>query len=161
MAGPEWLGNMEVTAVHIKYFNKLRKTLSPPHYHLPPSVTISSSSSKSLNHIMKFVVIFATMALTASAYRCRMDRYKPDTLGDCAGPKSKVGDQTENDACSDTHTNSCYGRPSDEVGDPACWAYIKYPGCVPNVVYFTRVNCASDDFAYMGIEHSYHVECHD
>ncbi|KAI1269001.1 hypothetical protein F5Y18DRAFT_174311 [Xylariaceae sp. FL1019] len=108
---------------------------------------------------MKSAIVLATLALTASAYRCRMDRYKPDTPGDCAGPKSKAGDQTENNACSGTHTNSCYGRPSDEVGDPNCYLLVKYPGCIAGQVTYASVNCASDDFAWVAQEHSYIVYC--
>ncbi|KAI1322792.1 hypothetical protein F5Y16DRAFT_404126 [Xylariaceae sp. FL0255] len=59
-----------------------------------------------------------SLALTASASRCRIDRWKPTVPGNCASGH-KEGDQTENDSCSNQHPNSCYFRATDTTGDPA------------------------------------------
>ncbi|KAI0160599.1 hypothetical protein GGR57DRAFT_388122 [Xylariaceae sp. FL1272] len=104
---------------------------------------------------MKLLTLLALAASTA-AYRCRMDRYTPITPGSCVGA-TKAGDQTNKEPCSDKHTNSCYGRPIDEKGDPNCKVIITKPGCVAPVL--GEVWCDSDDMLYISEEHSYYVGC--
>ncbi|KAI0102153.1 hypothetical protein GGR51DRAFT_296995 [Nemania sp. FL0031] len=109
---------------------------------------------------MKSTLVSAALALTASAHRCRMDRYSTNVAGVCSGGLYKLGDQTENDACSKVHTNSCYGRPQDATGDAGCRLVITAgSGCDPNKGIVAELPCTGDPRAWAGEEHSYIVIC--
>ncbi|TRX94926.1 hypothetical protein FHL15_004011 [Xylaria flabelliformis] len=109
---------------------------------------------------MKFTLVFAALTLTASAYRCRFDRYAPASQGLCGTPGKKLGDQTENDACSSRHATSCYGRPQDTAGDANCWLIVHAGGgCDPALPLLANITCNTDQVVYVGPEHTYKVVC--
>ncbi|KAI1276417.1 hypothetical protein F5Y07DRAFT_135830 [Xylaria sp. FL0933] len=109
---------------------------------------------------MKLALAFATLALTVSAHRCRMDRYLTNDPGYCSGGLYKAGDQTENDACSKVHTNSCYGRPQDATGDAGCRLIITVgSGCDESKGVIAELPCTGDPRAWAGEEHSYRIVC--
>ncbi|KAI1108928.1 hypothetical protein F5Y14DRAFT_458847 [Nemania sp. NC0429] len=109
---------------------------------------------------MKSTLIFATLVVAALAHRCRMDRYSTNVPGYCSGGLYKLGDQTENDACSKVHTNSCYGRPQDATGDANCRLVITAgSGCDTNKGIIAELPCSGDPRAWAGEEHSYRVIC--
>ncbi|KAI0448584.1 hypothetical protein F5B21DRAFT_103898 [Xylaria acuta] len=97
---------------------------------------------------MKFTLAFSTLALAASASRCRFDRYITNTPGECKY-RIKEGDQTERDACSNTHVNSCYGRPQDTSGDANCrLAVTAGSGCDPNKGILAEIPCTGNGLAW-------------
>ncbi|KAI1280940.1 hypothetical protein F5Y07DRAFT_313481 [Xylaria sp. FL0933] len=109
---------------------------------------------------MKFMVVFAALAVTVSASRCKFIRFTPAVPGNC-GSGHKSGDQTDEDGCSDTHTNSCYFMPSGQTGDPACRLVVT-PGGGCNVAsgILASIRCNQTDVAaYVSPEHSYIVTC--
>ncbi|KAI1115807.1 hypothetical protein F5Y14DRAFT_409377 [Nemania sp. NC0429] len=112
---------------------------------------------------MKFYILTA-LALTASAARCRYDRFEHVQgvlqLG-CITFEEKynVGSQDENDGCSKVHTNSCYGTHHATPQDPACRLVIYNGADCAAGVNTTILNCASPARAAVHEPHSYRVLC--
>ncbi|KAI3326297.1 hypothetical protein HD806DRAFT_532944 [Xylariaceae sp. AK1471] len=112
---------------------------------------------------MKFSLVFATLILSASAYRCKFDRIKNGMLTPLCSDSDKVGDQTENDKCSDkrahTETNSStvhHGTP----GDPNCRLIITAGGgCDADDTVLSTVPCIPGSRMYVQAEHAYKVVC--
>ncbi|KAI1160572.1 hypothetical protein F5B18DRAFT_654569 [Nemania serpens] len=112
---------------------------------------------------MKFFVVFAALAMTASAYRCKYDRFSGSSGGTsyCGAfeENHNAGDQTESDGCSNIHTNSCYKRHHGTTGDANCRLVIYYGTnrCVSDRT--LTLNCGQDLSAQIYENHSYKVYC--
>ncbi|GAP87891.1 hypothetical protein SAMD00023353_1601150 [Rosellinia necatrix] len=113
---------------------------------------------------MKSFFLLATLALTASAYRCRYDRFEHYTPAFPLGcttfeEKYNVGSQTESDACSNVHTNSCYGTHHAQAYDAACRLVVYTGAGCSASANKTILNCASPARIAVAEAHSYQVLC--
>ncbi|KAI0416140.1 hypothetical protein F5X98DRAFT_376121 [Xylaria grammica] len=108
---------------------------------------------------MKFILVYAALALTALAYRCRFDRYITYTPGGCRYAINGVN-QTEKDAHSKRHVNSCYGRLRDITGDANCRLIVTAGGsCDESNGILAEIRCTGNELAWVPEEHSYRVVC--
>ncbi|KAJ6780072.1 hypothetical protein PWT90_01001 [Aphanocladium album] len=108
---------------------------------------------------MKAAVVFAALAVTVSAYRCKFDRIK-DQFPQLCSDSGKVGDQTESDKCSSKHSNSCYKVHHGTPGDANCKLYITAgKGCDADDEVYAVVPCTPGMSHYEPREHSYVVRC--
>ncbi|KAI8948669.1 hypothetical protein F4801DRAFT_442063 [Xylaria longipes] len=111
---------------------------------------------------MKFTIVFAAFVATASAYRCKFDRYSTgasNLLCTTFNEDLKKGDQTEKDSCSNEHTYSCYSQHHGTDGDANCRLVI-YDGAGCNAESNKLiVPCTGGLRAAKAEPHSYRVEC--
>jgi hypothetical protein len=108
---------------------------------------------------MKCSLIVSMLVLTASAYRCKFDRIK-DLHPQLCSDSGKVGDQTENDNCSNKHTNSCYKVHHNTPGDPLCKLVVTQGGgCDSTDFVYAEIPCIPGQTWYEPRDHSYIVRC--
>lgn len=108
---------------------------------------------------MKAAILFATLAFSVSAYRCKFDRIQ-DQFPQLCSDSGKVGDQTEGDKCSNKHSNSCYKVHHDTPGDAKCKLCITAgKGCDTGDEVYAVVPCTPGMYHYEPREHSYVVRC--
>ncbi|KAI1428204.1 hypothetical protein F5Y12DRAFT_80165 [Xylaria sp. FL1777] len=106
---------------------------------------------------MKFYLVFATLCLSVSAYRCKFDRISNGVLSQLCSDSDKQGDQTEKDGCSNKHSNSCYKVHHGTPGDANCRLEIYSGGGCSDVL--LTVPCTPGHMQYVGVSHRYKVVC--